>query len=404
MYPRRIATRLAAALGGCAFAASLAAAPAAAPAASRKPAPAVARLHALFESAWERDLSDDPIAATYRGDTRYDDRWPDATRASLERIHAANAATLAELKAIPRARLLAGEQLSYDLFQRIYEERLALYRFHPEVYAITAREGIQALNENAELMRFATVADYEKWLKRLAALPVYLEHYTGLLREGASERRTQPRHLMERVLPQLAMQIVANPEDSPFYQRFRHFPDTIPVPERERLAAAARSVIAERVVPAHRRFEEFFRNEFLPACRETSGLWDTPDGIAYYESLVRHHTTTDLTPDRIHDLGLAEVARVRGEMQRLMEAIGFKGTLQEFFVKLRTDPQFYYKDPDELFRAYVVTAKQIEPELPRLFGRLYRTPFGVRPIPATSAPNTTTAYYNGPSEDGRRPG
>ena len=416
MHRTRIATLLAAASRGCVIAAALAvpllatAAPAAAPATSAttatggKSAPVVARLHALFERAWERDLSDDPLTATYRGDTRYDDRWPDLTRASLERIHAANAATLEDLAAIPRARLPAGEQLNYDLFRREYEERVALHHFHPQVYAITAREGIQTLNETAELMPFATVADYEKWLKRLAALPVYLEQYSALLREGARERRTQPRHLMERVLPQLAMQIVANPEDSPFFERFRHFPDTIPAPERERLAAAARAVIAERVVPAHRRFDEFFRGEFLPACRETSGLWDTPDGLAYYASLVHHHTTTDLTPDRIHELGLAEVARIRAEMQHVMEATGFKGSLPEFFVKLRTDPQFYYKDPDELYRAYVVTAKQIEPELPKLFGRLYRTPFGVRPIPATSAPNTTTAYYMEPSTDGHRAG
>ena len=402
----RIVTRLAATLRGCTLAAALAVPllAAAAPAVGGKPAVAVARLHALFERAWERDLADDPLAATYRGDTRYDDRWPDLARANLERIHAADAATLKELLAIRRAPLLAGERLNYDLFRREYEERLAVYRFRPQVYATTAREGVQALNETAELMPFATVAQYQQWLTRLATLPAYLEQYTTLLREGAAERRTQPRHLMERVLPQLALQVVANPEDSPFYEPFRRFPDTIAPAERARLAAAARSAIAERVVPAYRRFEVFFRGEFLPACRESSGLWDTPDGPAYYANRVRHYTTTDLTPDRIHEIGLAEVARIQAEMQRLMEEIGFKGTLQEFFVKLRSDPQFYYRDPDELFRAYVVTAKQIEPELPKLFGRLYRTPFGVRPIPATSAPNTTTAYYAEPATDGRRAG
>jgi prolyl oligopeptidase len=132
------------------------------------------------------------------------------------------------------------------------------------------------------------------------------------------------------------------------------------------------------------------------------GLWDTPDGIAFYANRAQYHTTTDLTPDRIHEIGLQEVARIQAEMQKVMNEVGFKGTRQEFFAKLRTDPQFYYSSPDELFRAYVVTAKQIEPELPKLFGKLYRTPFGVRPIPATSAPNTTTAYYQPPSADGKR--
>ncbi len=368
------------------------------------PNPTVAQLHALFDRAWDQDMRDDPLAATEVGETRYNDRWPDATLASRQRIHAHDATVLAELRKIPRAGLPAAEQLNYDLFKRDYEQRLADWPFHVEYYRVSAREGIQTLNETAESMPFETVADYEMWLKRLAALPVYLDQNIGLLREAAAQKRTQPRELMERVLPQLAMQIVDKPEDSPFYAKFASFPAAIPAADRDRLAARARTVIAEAVVPAHRRFADFFRNEYLPACRTNSGIWDTPDGAAFYVNRLRYHTTTTLSAEEIHALGLSEVARNRAEMQKVLDEVGFKGTLQEFFVKLRTDPQFYYSSPDELFRAYVVTAKLIEPELPKLFGKLYRIPFGVRPIPATSAPNTTTAYYNPPSEDGRRAG
>jgi uncharacterized protein (DUF885 family) len=364
----------------------------------------VAALHHLFDSAWEQDLVDEPLAATYYGETRFNDRWPDVSRASLERIHAHDLEVLAQLKRIPRAALPSAQQLNYDLFKRQYDERVAAWPFRAEAYGMTASRGVQTLSELAEIMPFESVADYEAWLKRLATLPEFLEQTTALLREAAHEKRTQPRVLMDRVVPQLAQQVVAKPEDSPFYQRFRQFPERIPAAERERLAAAARAVISSAVLPAYQRFDRFFREEYLPACRTSVGIWDTPDGEAYYRNRIHHHTTTDLTADEIHAIGLREVARNRAAMQQVMDEVGFHGTLQEFFEKLRTDPQFYYSTPDELYRAYIVTAKQIEPELPKLFGHLYRTPFGVRPIPAISAPNTTTAYYSGPSADGRRAG
>ena len=368
------------------------------------PATPTLRLHALFDRAWERDLNDDPLGATSFGDRRFNDRWPDLARANLKRIHAADVAVLADLQQIPRAALPPAEQINYDLFQHEYEDRNAAWPFHLEAYIVNGRSGAQTLNEVSEVMPLDTVADYDTWLRRLASLPLYLRQTQDLLSDAIRDRRTQPRLLMERALAQFAAQVVAKPEDSPFYQRFRSLPETFPAAERDRLQAAARKVITEAVVPAYRTFDRFFREQYVPACRETSGLWDTPDGAAFYQNRIQYFTTTKLTADQIHEIGLREVARIRGEMQQVMEQIGFKGTLQEFFVKLRGDPQFYYSTPDDLFKAYVVTAKQIEPELPKLFGRLYRTPFGVRPIPMTSAPNTTTAYYMPPSDDGRRAG
>jgi uncharacterized protein (DUF885 family) len=367
-------------------------------------ADATADLHALFEREWERDLADDPLLATYRGDRRYDDRWPDISPAAEQARHAADAAVLRALDAIPRAALSPADRLNHDLFRRRYEERVAAAPFHPEYYEIRAREGPQSLNEVAEQMRFETVADYETWLRRLERLPAYLEQYEELLRRAAAEGRTQPRVIMDRVVPQLALQVVERPEDSPFFQRFQSWPDAVPPAERERLTAAARRVIAESVIPAYRRFTSVFGHAYLPACRESVGIWDTPDGRAFYANRARFHTTTPLTPGQIHEIGLAEVARNRAEMQKVMDEVGFKGSLAEFFEFLRTDPRFYYRTGDELFRAYAYITKVIDPELPRLFGRLYRTPFGLRPIPETSAPNTTTAYYSGPSVDGTRPG
>ncbi|MGQ0428754.1 MAG: DUF885 domain-containing protein [Gammaproteobacteria bacterium] len=367
-------------------------------------ADATTELHALFEREWERDLRENPLLATYRGDRRYDDRWPDLSPAAEQASDAADARVLRELDGIAREALSAADRLNYDLFRRLYEERVASARFRPEYYAIRAREGPQSLNEVVETMRFETVADYELWLKRLAALPGYLEQYGERLRRAVAEARTQPRVIMDRVVPQLALQTVDRPEDSPFFARFRSYPDAIPQAERERLTQAARKVIAEAVIPAYRRFAAVFGHVYLPACRESVGIWDTPQGRDFYANRARYHTTTSLTPEEIHQIGLAEVARNRAEMQKVMDEVGFKGSLVDFFQFLRTDPQFYYQTPDELFRAYAYITKVIDPELPRLFGKLYRTPFGLRAIPETSAPNTTTAYYSGPSIDGKRPG
>jgi uncharacterized protein (DUF885 family) len=365
---------------------------------------ATAELHALFEREWERDLKDNPLLATYRGDTRYDDRWPDISPAAQDARNAADAKVLVALDAIPRDQLSPAEQLHYDLFRHEYEDRKAATAFHPEYYEIRARDGPQSLNETAEVMPFQTAANYETWLKRMATMPAFLDQYADLLRRAAREKHTQPRVIMDRVLPQLAMQTPDDPSMSPFFEQFTKYPDAIHAAERERLSAAARKVIAESVIPAYRRFTAAFRDEYLPSCRETVGIWDTPNGRAFYANRARYHTTTSLTPEEIHKIGLAEVARNRAEMQKVIDEVGFKGTLNEFFDHLRTDPQFYYKTGDELYRAYAYITKVIDPELPRLFGKLYRSPFGLRPIPNTSAPNTTTAYYQGPSIDGTRPG
>ena len=367
-------------------------------------ADAVADLHALFDREWERHLVDNPLSATYLGDPRYNDRLPDISQAAEAARNAADARVLVDLARIPRERLPLAEQLNYDLFRHEYETRKAALPFHPEYYSIEASGGPQSLNELAELVPFESIADYETWIRRMQAIPAYLDQYGERLRRAAAAKRTQPRAVMERVLEPLAKQVTDKPEDSPFFERFRNFPDAIPAADRERLTARAREVIGQSVIPAYRRFQAVFRDEYLPATRSTVGLWDTPDGRAYYQFLARFHTTTALTPAEIHAIGLREVARNRAEMQKVMDEVGFQGSLTEFFQHLRTDPKFYYKTGDELFRAYAYIVKMIDPELPKLFGKLYRTPFGLRPIPDNSAPNTTTAYYQGPSLDGSRPG
>jgi prolyl oligopeptidase len=203
---------------------------------------------------------------------------------------------------------------------------------------------------------------------------------------------------------QIAKQVVQDPTLSPFYDVFRRMPDSIQAGDRERLQAAARSAIATKIVPAYQRLQQFVEREYLPQCRTTVGLWDTPQGRQRYAELTRFYTTTDLTPDQVHEIGLQEVARIRSEMLQVIARTDFKGSFDEFLTYLRTDPKFRYTDPQQLLTAYEAMAKRIDPLLPQYFGKLPRMPYGVRPIAAQVAPDTTTAYYQGPAMDGRRAG
>lgn len=361
-------------------------------------------LYALFDAAWERGLREDPLAATYYGDHRYDALWPDSSRAALDQAEAGLRADLQALERIQRDRLPPVEQRHAELFKADRERHLAALAHHPEFYGISPRGGLQTANETAELMPFDTVANVETWLARMAALPAYIDQNIALLREGLAQRRTSPRLLVERVLPQLAQQLVDKPQDSPFYARFARYADAIPQADRERLSAAAQRVIAEQLLPAYRRLDQFLRNDYLPGSRNSVGIKDLPEGEAYYAERIRFHTGSSMTAEQIHALGLEEVANIRAQMLQVMQQVGFKGDLPAFFNFLRSEPRFYHPNGAALLRAYANAAKQIEPELPRLFGKLPRTPFGVRPIPEISAPGTTAAYYTGPSDDGLRAG
>jgi uncharacterized protein (DUF885 family) len=363
-----------------------------------------AQLHALFDAAWNEDMKEDPRSASYYGDRRYEREWQDVSPAARQRRSVSNADKLASLQKIDRGSLSPQDRLSYDLFAWEYRSRLDAIPFKTWLYDIQSGGGIQTLSEVAELLPFETVQDYENWIARLQAVDRYLTQYTEMLEIGIREKRTQPRVIMERVAPAIAANVTNTADENPFYAPFRNMAASIPAAERARLQASGKQAVGKVVIPAYRRFEKFFRERYLPASRETVGIWDTPDGDAFYRERVKFHTTTQLTPEEIHTIGLQEVARIRGEMDEIIRKVGFKGNFEAFVNFLRTDPQFYYKTPDDLFRAYVVTSKLIEPELVKLFGKLPRTPYGVRVVPITSAPTTTTAYYQGPSIDGTRPG
>jgi uncharacterized protein (DUF885 family) len=366
--------------------------------------PAAVQLHALFDAEWEWSLREDPLFASHQGDRRYNDRWPDVSLAGVARRHAHRLDVLRRLAAIDPEVLTPEDRLNYRLFQRQYESDREEYPFLSHLIVLNQREGIQDAGSTSEILSFTTGKDYRDWLARLESFPEYMERTIELLREGVRQKVVQPRVVMTRLPDQIARQIVEDPEQSLFFKPFKSFPEEMPVEERARLAAEARRAISGRIVPAYRVLAEFFENEYLPACFDKVGAWQMPRGREFYALRARLFTTTSLTPEEIHAIGLREVARIRAEMETIVRQVGFRGTFGEFLEHLRNSPEFYYKNPQDLLAGYQALCKKIDPQLPRLFRRLPRIPYGVEPIPEHMAPDTTTAYYRQPSADGSRAG
>lgn len=367
-------------------------------------AEAAAAMHELFEQAWQRRLEENPRLATNLGDLRYNDRWEDRSLEAIEAGHAATVDELETLHGIDRELLVAEERINYDLFELQLENRIEAHRYRTFLMPISHRGGIQTLHTMTENLPLRTTAHYQDWLARLAKLETLIDQYIALMKTGMEEGRVPPKILMERVSAQLARQTVDEPGDSPMFDAFEQFPAAVAEADRERLAAQAREAIVESVLPAYRRLEAFFNDQYLPAARETHGAWDLPDGGDYYAHLVGRFTTTDLSPDEIHRIGLDEVARIRAGMKTIIEQLEFDGDFDAFLNHLRTDPKFYFESSEELHQAYLAISKRIDPLMVELFGRLPRIPYGVRPIPEAVAPDTTTAYYSRPAADGTRAG
>ena len=361
-------------------------------------------LHDLFDADWEYTMEQSPTWASQLGDRRWNDRWDDLGLAAIEKRHEHTRQSLEKLRKIDRRKLPVPDQLNYDLFQRQEESALEEYGFRWHLIPLNQREGIQLADELGDALRFETLKDYEDWIGRLRGFGAYVDQTILLMREGIRARMVLPKVTMQRVPGQIDKQIVARPEESPFYKPFKQFPGSFPETERARLQSAAAEAIQTSVVPAYRRFREFFTGEYLPACYDEVGAWQMPNGDAIYAFFARKFTTTTLAPREIHDLGLSEVKRIRAGMLAILIQVGFKGTLPEFFQFLRTDPQFYFKSPEELFTAYGAMAKHIDPQLVKIFRTLPRMPYGVERIPDKVAPDTTTAYYRQPAADGSRAG
>ena len=359
----------------------------------------------LLTEAWDTQMQLDPLYATMCGDRRYNDRLPEVGETTAERQRQAYRDFLARLADVPRGELPPGEQINYDVFGHVLRGELAvletgLYRMNFSKHA-----GFHTLMLDViQLTPFENEADYQAYLARLRAFQTFTRQHIALLRGGMQAGYLPARAALNGALETVAPHIVADPGDSLFYQPLRNFPSGVPEAARARLQAKARQAIQSSVLPAFRELHTFLVDEYLPGASASIAATALPDGTHLYETMVRYHTTTDLTPRQIHETGLAEVRRIRGEMQALLKRLKFSGSLAEFIQFLRSDPRFYVDTPAQLLKETTLVLKRMDGELPRLFGRLPRTPYGIREIPDYLAPGSTTAYYFPSPGDGSQAG
>jgi uncharacterized protein (DUF885 family) len=367
------------------------------------PNPADAALDRLLAQEWRDYHARHPEAASYDGDHAHDDRWddPSAGAAADEAAHQRRALT--RLARVDRAQLSEVGRLNYDLYAQQLRDAVRGFDLRTYLFALNQRGGVQTDVAIVDNLPFATRHDYEAWAARVDRWPHKVDVAIAVLREAVAQQMLWPRVVMERVPAQIDRQLVAA-EQHPFFAPFARVPAAVPAADAARLRDRVRASIANGVLPALRRLRAFITDVYLPTAPAEVGIGHMPGGDALYAYLVHVNTTTTLTPAAIHALGVREVARIRGEMERVAPRTGYTGSLADVFRAMREDPQNYLSSEVALLAAYRALAKRIDPELVRFFRVLPRAPYGVAPIPASIAPDTTTAYYRPGALDGSRAG
>ena len=358
----------------------------------------------FLDNEWKYRLSQSPVYATAMGVKGYETEWRDNSLEAIQNRVTHTEDTLKKLKSFNSENLSESNQLNLRLFSQLTAINLEISNYNRHLLPFSHRGGVQLAHEDAEVIPLKSFDDFSFWIQRLKKLDKRINQTITLAEIGIEKGYKPPRVLMDRVYRQIALQSQNSVLNSPFYKIFTDLPDSISNEDQIILRREAKKVIKETVIPSYVLLEKFFNKEYLRQSRDTVGLYDIPEGRKFYEVLAKSFTTTTLSPKEIHQMGLDEVRRIRGEMETVIKEIEFEGSFKDFLTFLREDERFYYKTSEELFEGYLAVSKRIDPELVKLFGNLPRTPYGLRAIPEESAPDTTTAYYMSPSPDGLRPG
>ena len=375
------------------------------------------RLRAFLDADWRRWMEEYPEVATHVGYPGQNDRWTDDSSGGIERRKKHLADSLATLKAIRRVDLPASERLNFDLYLELLEIASEGLQYGDDPFPfrnVVPRNLWMPLNQMGGLQQEAadtlamqphqSVADYGTILARLSVLPAAVEQHLALLQDGLKRGYTPPKITLRDVPKQIADLTPADALASPLLQAFTEFPPNFPEVDRARLTEKAKSIYAASITPAFRKLHDYVAATYSPACRENIAATALPNGAANYAFHVRWQTTTNLTPQQIHEIGVAEVKRIRAEMDKVIASTTFQGSFHDFTEFLRTDARFYYDKPDDLVNGYRIIAKRIDPGLAHFFGKLPRLPYGVCAIPDFKAPSQTTAYYQPGSPQAGRPG
>ncbi len=361
----------------------------------------------IMEDHWAYSLETSPTFATSLGVRDYDDRLPDPSLEAYERDVAKSRAFLDRLGAVNTSALSADNALNHKLLSLDLSNTLEASAFGGKYMIITNRGGPHmSITGLPDRLPFFGKADYESYVARLGKMPEYMTRATARVRAGLDAGWVQPCAPMAGYEQSISIHVVDNVSDSVFMKPFDTKPAQMPAGDFDALREQAAGIVAARVVPALAEFERFYLEEYKPACRQEVGTNSMSDGDAYYAHRARRFTTTDLTPDEIHNIGLSEVARIRGEMAEVIKEAGFDGSFAEWldFLTYENNPDFYPKTAEERMTIAARISKKMDGELPKLFGNLPRMPYGLKEIPLDIAEKTTTAYYNQPAGDGSRAG
>ena len=376
------------------------------PVAVEEEATAADRLHRLFADEWSLRSQRDPLLASSSGITDYNDRLPEMTADAQQRALDEDLQFMERLAAIDSAALSEDDRTNYALFEFVLGHRTTLAKYRQYRIPISSDSGFHIrIQRMHEAMPFQTIEDYERYLSRLRAIGPFFAQNIDNMRAGLADGFTLPRAILDGVVSSISGAIVDSPQDSIFFAPLRSIPEYLSTDDAERLRSEANAAIAETVVPAYREFLQFFTGEYMSGARESLGASSLEDGRAYYEDLTRYFTSLDdAKPDELHELGLREVARIRGEMDEIIEQVEFDGTFAEFIDYLRTDSQFYVDDPGQLLKEASYIAKKVDGRMPAFFRTMPRMPYGVMAVPDDIAPNYTTGRYWQAPVGGRRGG
>lgn len=376
---------------------------------SQTPEQAAVDLKQLFSTNFEQSLSLNPIQATAIGDARFNDQLPNFFSEKYRKeSHDFTVKWLEKIKAIDRNLLSGQDRISYDIFIYESEQSLEGEQFPDELIPINQSSNIASffaqLGSGKSFQPFKTVKDYDDFLKRIAGAVVILDQAIENLKQGIEKRVVQPKALMEKVLPQISNHIVKTAQESVFFQPIDNMPENFSDEDKTRLTKLYTKAIEEDIVPTYKKLHDFIADDYLNHARESFGLSELPNGVNWYNYTIKTQTTTDMTADEIHQFGLAEVARIRSEMQQVMTDVGFEGSLADWFNHVQTDEKFFYKDSEALLQGYRDLQEKVNKLVPSMFDIAPKADYEVRAVEAFRAESASGASYMTGTPDGSRPG
>ncbi|GAB3837319.1 DUF885 family protein [Hymenobacter jeollabukensis] len=366
-------------------------------------------LGSVLDQYWEENAKLFPLNATTNGDNRYNDQLPnDQTQAFREQLRQYYQKYLDQLQNFDREKLSDNDKISYDIFR--YDLQMNLDGLKLNTWMIPFQQfwglplSMGQYGAGGSVQPFKTPEDYDNWLGRVRGFSVWADTAISNFRRGMRAGVVLPKPLVQKMIPQMQQMVVTDPTKSDFYGPIKTLPASFSAADKQRITAAYRTAIMNELVPTYRRLGEFLKTEYLPKARTSTGIAAVPDGRAIYRYDVRYWTTTDKSEEEIYQTGLGEVKRIRGEMERVRQQVGFKGDLNAFFNYMRSDKRFTpYKSDAEVLNAFRAIQARITPNLPKLFGRTPKTPFEIRQTEEFREASASAEYQQG-TPDGSRPG